>query len=41
MKADYAKCLKERERENSRLNKIVANQALDVEMLKELSGGHF
>jgi hypothetical protein len=36
MKVDDAKRLKELERENSRLKKIVADQALDIDMLKEL-----
>ncbi len=37
MNADDAKRLKELERENQRLKKIVADQALDIDMLKELS----
>ena len=37
MKADDAKRLKELEKENSRLKKIVADQALDIDMLKELN----
>jgi putative transposase len=37
MKADDAKRLKELERENSRLKRIVADQALDIDMLKELN----
>jgi hypothetical protein len=37
MKADDAKRLKELERENARLKRIVADQALDVDMLKELN----
>ena len=41
MKADHAKRLKELERENQRLKKIVADQALDIDMLKELSRGNF
>ena len=41
MKADDSKRLKELERENSRLKKIVADQALDIDMLKELSRGNF
>lgn len=40
-KADDAKRLKELEKENSRLKKIVADQALDIDMLKELSRGNF
>lgn len=34
MKASDAKRLKELESDNARLNKIVANQALDIDMLK-------
>jgi hypothetical protein len=41
MKADEAKRLKELERENARLKKLVAEQALDIDMLKELSEGNF
>ena len=41
MKADDAKRLKELERENGRLKKLVANQALDIDMLKELAEGNF
>ena len=41
MKADDAKKLKELERENQRLKRIVADQALDIDMLKELSRGNF
>ena len=37
MKADDAKRLKELEHENTRLKRIVADQALDIEMLKELN----
>ena len=37
MKADDAKELKELQRENQRLKKIVADQALDNEMLRELN----
>ncbi len=40
MKADDAKRLKELERENSRLKKMVAQQALDIDMLKELNRGN-
>jgi putative transposase len=39
MKADDAKRLKELEKENQRLKKIVADQALDIDMLKELAEG--
>lgn len=41
MKAEDAKRLKELEKENQRLNKIVADQALDIDMRKELSRGNF
>ena len=41
MKAVDAKRLKELERENTRLKKIVADQALDIDMLKELAEGNF
>ncbi|MCH9734610.1 MAG: IS3 family transposase [Actinomycetia bacterium] len=39
MKANEAKRLKELETENARLKKLVANQALDIDMLKEIFGG--
>lgn len=39
MKADDAKRLKELEKENSRLKKIVADQALDIDMLKDINEG--
>lgn len=39
MKANEAKRLKELERENARLKKLVAEQALDNAMLKELNSG--
>jgi len=41
MKADEAKRLRELEKENARLKKIVAEQALDISILKEVSRGHF
>jgi len=41
MKADDAKRLNELERENARLKRIVADQLLDIEGLKELSRGNF
>ena len=41
MKAVDAKRLKELERENTRLKKIVADQALDIDMLKELNRGNY
>jgi transposase-like protein len=41
MKADEMKRLKELERENARLKKIVADQALDISILKEVAEGNF
>lgn len=41
MKADDMKRLKELERENQRLKKIVADQALDISILKEVARGKF
>jgi len=41
MKASEAKRLKELEAENARLKRLVANQALDIDMLKELAEGTF
>jgi len=41
MKADDVKRLKELERENQRLKRIVANQALDIDGLKEIDRGNF
>jgi len=41
MKANDAKRLKELESENARLKKLVANQALDIDMLREISSGNF
>jgi transposase-like protein len=41
MKADDAKRLKELERENGRLKAIVADQALEVRALKEISRGNW
>lgn len=40
MKASDARRLKELEAENARLKKLVANQALDIDMLKELAEGN-
>jgi putative transposase len=37
MKADEAKRLRELEKQNQRLKKIVADQAWDIDMLKELA----
>ena len=39
MKVKDAKRLKELEQENARLKKLVAEQALDIAMLKELNSG--
>jgi putative transposase len=41
MKAEDAKKLKELEKENQRLKRIVADQALDIDMLRYLSEGKF
>mgnify|MGYP003338810398 FL=1 len=41
MKADDAKRLRELEKENARLKRIVADQALDIDMLKEVNRGNF
>ena len=41
LKLDQAKRLKELEKENVRLKKVVANQALDMEILKEAASGNF
>jgi putative transposase len=41
MKADAMKYLKELESENARLKKIVAEQAVDIDILKEVSRGNF
>jgi hypothetical protein len=41
MKAEDTKRLKELERENQRLKKLVAEQALDIDMLKEMSRGNW
>jgi transposase-like protein len=41
MKADDAKKLKELEKENSRLKRIVADQALDIAALKDVAQGKF
>jgi putative transposase len=41
MKADEMKRLRESEAENARLKRIVANQALDIQMLKETARGNF
>jgi putative transposase len=41
MRVDQAKRLKELEQENARLKKIVADQALDNLILKEVAKGNF
>jgi len=41
MKADAMKRLRELEKENARLKKIVADQAVDIDILKEVSRGNF
>jgi putative transposase len=41
MKAAAMKRLKELESENTRLKKIVADQAVDISILKEVSRGNF
>ena len=41
LRLDQAKRLKELEKENSRLKKLVADQALDNAILKEVSSGKF
>ena len=41
MKADDAKRFRELEKENTRLKRIVADQALDIDMLEELNRGNF
>ena len=41
LRVDQAKRLKELEKENTRLKKIVAEQALDKAILKEVASGNF
>lgn len=41
MTVDQARSFKELEKENSRLKRIVADQALDLAMLKEVARGNF
>ena len=41
MRVDQAKRLKELEKENARLKKLVAEQALDISILKEAAAGNF
>jgi len=41
MKSDEVRRLRELERENARLKKIVADKSLEIDMLKELAEGNF
>jgi putative transposase len=41
LKVDQAKRMKELEAENARLKRIVANQAIDMAILKEVASGNF
>src|SRR6476619_145087 len=41
LRTDQAKRLKELEKEKARLRRLVANQALDMEILKEAASGNF
>ena len=41
MQLDQVKKLKDLEKENSRLKRLVADQALDISILKEVSRGNF
>jgi putative transposase len=41
MSTSETKRLKELEKENARLKKLVAEQALDIDILKEVSRGNF
>ena len=41
MRVDQAKKLKELEKENSRLKRVVADQAIDIQILKEVSSKKF
>ena len=41
MSPQEAKRLKELEKENARLKKMVADQALDIDILKEVNRGNF
>ena len=41
MRVDQAKRLKELEQENARLKKLVADQALDLSILREAASGNF
>ena len=41
MRVEQAKRLRELEKENSKLKKLVADQALDIQMLKEVASKKF
>ncbi len=41
MKSEEAKRLKQLEEENTQLKKLVADQALDIQMLKEINKGNW
>ncbi len=41
LRVDQAKRLKELEKENNRLKKLVGEQALDLAILKEVTSGNF
>jgi len=41
MKADAMRRLKELEKENARVKKVVADQAVDISILKEVGRGNF
>ena len=41
LKVDQARRMKELERENTRLKKLVADQALDISILRETAQGKF
>ncbi len=41
MRVDQAKRLKDLEKENGRLKKLVADQALDLAILKDVASGNF
>lgn len=41
LEIDQAKRLKDLERENARLKRLVANQALDNAMLRDIASGNF
>jgi len=41
LRTDQVKRLKQLEKENNRLKKIVADQAIDLAILKEVSSGNF